>query len=338
MDIEEATRVSHLAQNALRGEFSVRVMRMETFSECSVCEVVSKEGDISMSTTFGSIVEGYQEAMQRKYEAEAQLALDRNIREREAHNSRQKAEAARAQAEAERNRLEALYRQAQVQYQRDRNNVQRAEFLAEWEARRARIFGQLLFWEQELLLKRSDVAERHKQSWERIRQEALNNAAMLEISKWRAIEGQRHNQTLEAQDLQSRIDRRDETHRHNQQTELQEWMVQQARLAEMQRHNQAQESDQSRRTYLMEDNYLHGQRVQDRRTDLIWQNNQVQQQIACARFWETVDHNVVMEQLQAERSGSHWGKGCITMLIVVAILVVLFLCMAMAMLNWTHLK
>src|SRR5229473_1892157 len=140
-------------------------MRMETFSECSVCEVVSKEGDISMSTTFGSIVEGYQEAMQRKYEAEAQLALDRNIRE--------------------------------------------------WEARRARIFGQLLFWEQELLLKRSDVAERHKQSWERIRQEALNNAAMLEISKWRAIEGQRHNQTLEAQDLQSRIDRRDETHRHN---------------------------------------------------------------------------------------------------------------------------
>jgi hypothetical protein len=284
---------------------------------------------------FSAVQMGYQEA---KYQAEMQLAIDRNEREREAHTNRQKAEADRATAEAERNRLDGLYRQGQVQYQQDRNDIQRAQFAADAADRMARTYGQLLYWEEELMLRRTDVAERHKQGWKRIELEALTQRANLEIAKWRAAEGQRHNQVLEVQDLQSRIDRRDETLRHNRQTEMQDWMVQQARLAETERHNRAQEGDQGRRTDLMEDDYDVRHRDMSRRSDLMEQNYEDQQRIAYWRYLESVNHNVVMEQFQAERGGSRPGGRLLGALVVLLIFGGLFLFMAYCFVNWTHFK
>jgi hypothetical protein len=314
-------------------------------------------GSTTAQQLFNAVQGGWMEA---KYEAETYLAINRDTREQEAHDARRKSDADRQAAEARRNALDEQYRQAQLQFQLDRNDRERAQFVAASADRMARTYGQLLYWEEELMLRRKDVSERHKQAWKRIELEALSQRASLEIQKWRALEGQRHNQVIEAQDLQSRTDRHsetvrhdqvmeaqdlqsrvarhNETVRHNRQTELQDWMVQQARLTETQRHNRAQEDDQDRRTDLMEDDYRERHRDMGRRTDLMETNYEEQQRVAWERYWESVNHNVVMEQLQSERGASRWGKRLLGALIVIALFVGSFWFMAYVFLNWTHFR
>ena len=135
----------------------------------------------------------------------------------------------RLAAEQERARKEDEYKRKQFEYQQNRANMQNLADLA-------KAFGQVWYWEEQVLANKIDIAARHQENWEKIRLQQLNDAWMQEVALIKALEVERHNGQMEQQDLWAKIWKAREDARSHHAAEHREWCYRNAQLVESHRH------------------------------------------------------------------------------------------------------
>jgi hypothetical protein len=165
---------------------------------------------------------------QRKLRDEQLNSQNRDNREAAMHQYRLAAEQERARKDDE-------YKRKQFEYQENRANMQNLADLA-------KAFGQVWYWEEQVLANKIDIAAKHQENWAKIRLQQLNDAWMQEIALIKALEVERHNHRMEQQDLWSKIWKAREDARSHHAAEHREWCYRNAQLVESSRHNLRMES------------------------------------------------------------------------------------------------
>ena len=209
----------------------------------------------------------------------------------------QLARSQRAQAENMRARLDQQYKEEQLKFAQDREQMRTQNDLVQRLCGLMKTFGQLWFWEEQAQNQRDDTKVRQEQGWARVRQQAANDAAMQQVAFMRNLEGNRHNLAMEG-----------ESARHNRAAEDQSWQLQIQRFREDTRHHHTQEFTDAWRGYY--------QLLETQRANNMRGHNDAQRNLIQAVHYKRLQE--LQAQANADRASQSRG-GCKPIIAIVVV-------------------